>query len=658
MNPPLPPLRTARDALQANPTPVRTSAPARPIVPGLDHPALPYPAKEMLAELVERGLLAAGSIPDFLHKVGTGVPKLATRDRTAETLAGLGYLTRYQVSRVISGQARGLVLGGYRVLDRIGSGSVGAVFLGEHPLLGRRVAVKVVAADETAKPEAAARFAAEVRNLARLSHPHIVAAYDAGSVPPEEPGQPTLWYVVMELVLGGDVEGFVGDKGPQPIGLGCEWGRQAASALRAAHAAGVVHRDVKPSNLLLTESRRVKLIDFGLARDFASTRTSPRTLVGSVEFMAPEQLADAPTAGPAADVYGLGATLFWVLTGHLPYPKAKSTADAVRAARAGPPRTPQEVGAKLPAELDALVVRMMARNPADRPTPGEVAAALTPFAAPSSHPALDDAPLIVDDETEAGLLRSAIQEIEDVTRAVAAQAAATRGAVLTALAAAAAARPGESPQHQQRVAGYVRALAAALKAEPDWAMLADPGYVDDLARAAAAHDLGLVGVPDEVLENLTRLTPSDRHLYEAHPEVGDQVLDALAKEHGAALPFLRVARAVVRHHHERWDGTGFPDKLAAGKIPPAARLVAVADAYDTLRRNQAGLAHADAVKRLARQSGSVLDPTVVAAFLTCDAEFDKLYEAIPDPDRPVLTQDDAEPDEGAPEQGDPGGEAE
>jgi HD-GYP domain-containing protein (c-di-GMP phosphodiesterase class II) len=611
----------------------------------------------MLAELVERGLLTAAAVPDFLHKIGTGVTKLATRDRAAETLAGLGYLTRYQVSRILSGQARGLVLAGYRVLDRIGSGSVGAVFLGEHPVLGRRVAIKVVAADEEVKPEAAARFAAEVRNLARLTHPHIVAAYDAGSVSPEEPGQPTLLYVVMELVLGGDVEKYVGDKGPQPIGLGCEWGRQAASALRAAHAAGVVHRDVKPSNLLLTESRRVKLIDFGLARDFASTRTSPRTLVGSVEFLAPEQLADAPTAGPAADVYGLGATLFWVLTGQLPYPKARSTAEAVRAVRAGPPRAPQEVGARLPAELDALVVRMMTRNPADRPTPGEAAALLAGFAAASAHPALDATPLIVEDDTEAEQLRSAMREIEDVTKALAAEAASIRGAVLAALAAAAAARPGESPEHQQRVAGYIRALAVPLKGEAEWAMLADPAYVDDVARAAAAHDLGLIGVPDEVLETLPRLTPSDRHRYEAHPEVGDRILDVLGREHGPAVPFLRVTRAVVRSHHERWDGTGFPDKLAAGKIPPAARLAALADAYDTLRRTLPGLTHADAVKRLARHSGSAFDPIVVAAFLTCDAEFDRLYEGIPDPE--PLTPADPEPLEDGPEAEDgPAGEAE
>ena len=149
---PLPPLRTAREV--ATPSAAVRVPPPRCTVPGLDHPALPWPARETLTELVERGVLPATAVPDFLHRCGTQVERLDTRQRVADTLATLGYLTPYQVSRVLSGQTRGLVLGGYRVLDRIGSGSVGVVFLGEHPLLGRRVAIKVVAIDDDARPDA------------------------------------------------------------------------------------------------------------------------------------------------------------------------------------------------------------------------------------------------------------------------------------------------------------------------------------------------------------------------------------------------------------------------------------------------------------------------------------------------------------------------
>jgi putative two-component system response regulator len=282
----------------------------------------------------------------------------------------------------------------------------------------------------------------------------------------------------------------------------------------------------------------------------------------------------------------------------------------------------------------------LARNPGERPTPGEVADRLAGYAAASAHPALDVPSLVGGDEPEAERLRAALQEVEDVARAAAAEAASARGAVPTALAAIAAARPGESGQHQRRLSGYVRALAAALRGDPEWAMLTDPAYIEELAHAAAAHDLGLIGVPDEVLENLARLTPSDRHKYEAHPTIGDGVLDVLGRDHGPALPGLRVLRAVVRHHHERWDGTGFPDGLAAGKIPPAARLVALADAYDALRQT---LPHADAAKRLARLGGVAFDPAVTAALLQCEAEFDRIWEHLPDPDRVVQLEPDADP---------------
>src|SRR5256884_8159428 len=119
----------------------------------------------------------------------------------------------------------------------------------------------------------------------------------------------------MELVPGGDLERYVAEQGPRPVGQACEWVRQAASGLQEAHDRHLVHRDVKPSNLLLDEQGRVKLVDFGLVRQFSSRLTDPRVLLGSVEFMAPEQSHDPSGVGPAADVYGLGATLFWLPTG-------------------------------------------------------------------------------------------------------------------------------------------------------------------------------------------------------------------------------------------------------------------------------------------------------------------------------------------------------
>src|SRR5438067_634593 len=159
------------------------------------------------------------------------------------------------------------------------------------------------------------------------------------------------------LVRGGDVEQYVYDHGPQPVERACEWARQTAAGLSAAHDGHLVHRDLKPSNLLLTADRRVKVVDFGLARQLTSTLTKPRTLLGSIEFMAPEQSLDPTAVGPPADVYGLGATLFWVLTGKLPLPRQPNVAEAVRALATGAPYRLREFRPEAPAALERLVAR-------------------------------------------------------------------------------------------------------------------------------------------------------------------------------------------------------------------------------------------------------------------------------------------------------------
>lgn len=626
----LPPLRTVRDTPASNgqlatPTPVASSCG----VPVFDLPGVPKPAREFLGELVIGGLLRKAAVEDFVRELGPQAAQLSARDRTADALVALNVLTRYQATRALNGLLRGLLLGPYRVLDRIGSGTVGVVFLAEHTVLRRKVAVKVLSAETGTPPELVDRFMTEVRVMAGLDHPHVVTVYDAGVVPDPGDGQPALHYLAMELVPGGDLENYVYAHGPQSVGLVCEWGRQSATALRAAHAAGLVHRDVKPSNLLLTDARRVKVIDFGLAREFGGVRTRSDTLLGSVEFLAPEQVDDAPTAGPPADVYSLGATLFWLLSGQLPYPKERSVTAAIAAVRAGPPRKLKLLCPDAPAALDTLLAKMLARNPADRPTPADAAAALAGFAVPSSHPLLDTAPAEPDD-TEPMPLRAAVRQLEDEVVTTTRALDSARAALMTGLAAASAVRPGESVGHQRRMAEYTRVLAAELAQSTEWSMFIDPRAVDDLARAAAAHDLGLVGVPDEVLSTPNRLTPAERERFVGHPAVGAAVLDAVAKGHGQALPGLRVARAVVRHHHERWDGSGYPDHLAGKAIPPAARAVAVADAYDSLRKghpHKPGVPHADAVAQIVRQSGAAFDPAVVRAFGATSAAFEEIYAA-------------------------------
>jgi len=620
----LPPLLTVRrnpaDDMAATPSPaaagiaIKATAPSTP-VPALDVPGLPLGGRQALAELLNLGVLTSDDLAKFFEKVGDRIGQLASRDRTLDALAGLKFLTHYVVTRLLAGLTHGLVFGGYRVLDRMSSGSIGIVFRAEHVQLRRPAAIKAMPLDETTRQDTVDRFFNEVRMLAKVNHPHVVAVFDAGTLAETGPGMPATAYLVMELLDGGDLENHVYEHGTPDLGTACEWIRQAAMGLRAAHAEGFIHRDVKPSNLLLSAQRTIKVIDFGLARDFAGTRTNPKSLLGSLEFLAPEQLADAPLAIEPADVYGLGATLFWLLSGQLPYPQQTLTSAAIAAIRTGTPSRLRDVKPEMPVELDALLARMLSRSPSDRPSMARVAVELGAFAS-----------AVHTDEvlnTEPERLRQSLRHVEGLVRTTAMQADLARSAVLAALTAAAARRPGESAAHQNRVAAYTHLLACGLSVDPDWILYSDSRSVTELCRAAALHDLGLIAVPDDLLEPGVELSASEQFAYERHTQAADEILDELGRDYGDALPFLRAVRAVARSHHERWDGGGFPDRLKEDCIPPAARIVALAVAYDDQRCD--GIVHADAVAQIRSESGTAYDPAVVECFRSSADEFDRIH---------------------------------
>ncbi|MGL6073164.1 MAG: protein kinase domain-containing protein [Fimbriiglobus sp.] len=606
----------ALQELLTTPSPVETSRP-RP-VPMLDVPGLPMAGRAFLAELLRIGLITQDILPELFQKVGDRMGQLNSRERVGDALAGFKFLTRFVVTRAVAGQHQGLVFGGYRVLDRISSGSTGIVFRGEHILMRRPVAIKATAIDDSVSEEIIDRFFREVRILCRLDHPHIVTLHDAGKLPDAGPGQPAMAYLVMDLIPQGDLENYVYENGLPSVGTACEWARQAAMALAATHAAGFIHRDMKPSNLLLTETKTIKLIDFGLARDFASTRTSPKMLLGSLEFLAPEQLQDASTAHEPADVYGLGCTLFWLLTGQLPYPQQRSTADSIAAIKAGPPRRLRDLNRELPESLDLLMSRLLSRAPGGRPTAAQVAAELGKFAAPSMQ-------TIAEMNGELEGLRQVVRHLESQVRTTTIQLESARSAVCEALRAATSQRPRETKEHLEKVSLTTTRLAQRLASEPDWVMFADPRAITDLGRVAAIHDLGMIGTPDEVIEIVGKRAPSDQHSYLQHPQRGDDILSELGQTHGDALPFLRLARAAVRHHHEHFDGTGFPDGLKGEKIPPAARIIAVAIAYDELRTDS-NLAHTDAIAHLQQQARTLYDPAVVEALVSLEAQIAQDYD--------------------------------
>jgi WD40 repeat protein len=270
----------------------------------------------------------------------------------------------------------------YRVVRLLGEGGMGSVYEAEQVVMQRRVALKVIRCAGTASPAALERFRREVRAAARLSHPNIVAAYDA-----ETAGG--VLFLVMEYVEGITLAWLVKERGPLPIDETCEYVRQAALGLQHAHERGLVHRDIKPDNLTRCSDGTVKILDFGLAALTAERGgglTEANVVMGTPEYMAPEQAEDSHGADIRADLYSLGCTLYYLLTGKPPYP-APTPLLKVLAHRDRPVPSLRRARPDVPPGLAAVVERLLAKKPADRyQTPRELAAALRPFTRPMAEP--------------------------------------------------------------------------------------------------------------------------------------------------------------------------------------------------------------------------------------------------------------------------------
>ena len=309
----------------------------------------------------------------------------------ARDLRAAGLLTDFQTTQLLRGKHRGFVLGSYRLLDRIGSGGMGQVFLAEHGSLRRRAAIKVLPPDLAGNEFAKERFLREARAAAQLDHPNLVRAFDVCT-------EGEVIYLVMEYVEGISLHDLVTRFGPlDPARVGYYlW--QVAAGLASVHAAGLVHRDVKPANLMVDRTGTAKILDLGLVRsqfdDNELTRGQGVKILGTADFLAPEQAIDCSTVDARADVYSLGATGYFLLAGQVPFPGDKvaqkliahQTVPAPRAAATRP---------GVPTALSDIVAKMMAKNPADRyQTAAEVATALEPWAvAPPPPPAEEEIPI-------------------------------------------------------------------------------------------------------------------------------------------------------------------------------------------------------------------------------------------------------------------------
>ncbi len=341
---------------------------------GLDNP--------LLRKLIDKSIL---SLDDWLELPVTARAELGCLTDKKDLLGRLvarTLLTEYQANRIGKGATAGMVLGNYRLLERLGAGGMGVVYLCEHLVMRRRMAIKVLSETEDINSHRVTRFYSEMRAVSKIQHPNIVNATDAGRLVGSDFDQTVIHYFVMEYVLGKDLESLIRDNGPLPIDEACDVVHQVASALRTAHGHNLIHRDIKPSNIMIGPEEQAKLLDFGLARQYRSRLTDPGTLLGTPDYMAPEQIEDASKVGARTDIFSLGGVLYWCLTGKTPFPSKNIYKDLMNRSILPPPSA-RSVRAEVPPELDEVIARMMAPNLDDRyPNAQAIMQALLPFLSP------------------------------------------------------------------------------------------------------------------------------------------------------------------------------------------------------------------------------------------------------------------------------------
>ena len=310
--------------------------------------------------LVASGLVPAGEIEaaEAQLRLEPAADTAAERDRRlADLLVSRQRLTPFQAQELLAGRSR-FRLGQYTVLDKIGKGGMGHVFKAEHSMMGRVVAVKVLPRSK-ATPESEAAFQREMRILGRLDHPNLVRAFDAGY-------DAMVYYLVTELVPGLDLKRQVRLHGQFDEVTAASVFSQAARGLAHAHDQGVVHRDVKPGNILVMDDGRVKLLDMGLAGStLEAEAVRLGRVVGTMDYIAPEQTRYPDDVGPQADIYGLGCSLYYALSGQVPFPGGTAK-EKMKRHRSEPPRPLQTLAPQVSEPMCRVVEAMMEKSPERR----------------------------------------------------------------------------------------------------------------------------------------------------------------------------------------------------------------------------------------------------------------------------------------------------
>jgi serine/threonine protein kinase len=340
-------------------------------------------AGAMVRSLLEDSALLSGLVtPEQLSEAISAVARVTegpsgptvtvSEDRLAQQLVKMGLVTAYQTEQLRSGRTK-LTLGPYLVTDWIAQGGMGQVFKAVHQMMGREVAIKVLPYGRST-PQAIANFTREIRAQAKLDHPNLVRAYDAGH-------DGNVYFLVTEYVSGADLRRLVRSRGPLSMQQAASVISQAAHGMAHAHRRGLVHRDVKPGNILVTPEGQAKVSDLGLAGWLGSDTNDPHLgrTVGTADYLSPEQIKSPGDVTPLSDLYSLGCTLYYAVTGKVPYPGG-STQDKARRHCESTPWHPRRFSSEITEDFADIIADMMEKDPQQRIQSAlEVAARLEPW---------------------------------------------------------------------------------------------------------------------------------------------------------------------------------------------------------------------------------------------------------------------------------------
>lgn len=322
----------------------------------------------------------------------------------SDGLVGADLITKWQAKNLLEGKNRGFHLGSYRLLRPLGKGGMGIVFLGEHEVMKRLMALKVLPSKALDDERRIERFKEEARASGQLDHPNIVRAHDFAH-------DNEKFYIVMEYVDGIDLQQAVARDGTMAYADALDAIIQVTTGLSHAHERGVIHRDIKPSNMLLRNDGVVKVSDLGLARmSFGSGEGQGNRLMGTADFVAPEQALNAQSVDARADIYSLGCSFYFLLTGRTPF-GGGTTQERLAKHQTAPPPDVRSVRADCPAAIAELIQRMMAKRPDDRPKSCvELLGQLKRVAGRTGSSALQDRNSYADTVTEDPLMQVTIDD--------------------------------------------------------------------------------------------------------------------------------------------------------------------------------------------------------------------------------------------------------